>query len=302
MLKTCRSDRVASIQIDHARCNLCGRCVTVCKGGPLYIEDGTVGIDQSRFFGCLGCGHCMAVCPKDAVTVEGRGISRTDLIDVPETGVRSTFDELLSLMVSRRSIREFQEMEIPRPKIDAIIQAASAAPMGIPPSDVELLVLNGRQKVREFSGDMITDMRRSRFILSPLFLALMRPFIGRDAYAFMKDFTAPLISTIIEKQSEGKDWLLYEAPLAILFHIRRGAEPADTLIAATYAMLAAESMGIGTCMIGSVGPYLSHGGGRIRKKYGIPAANRVGITMVLGYPKVRFARAIRRRFSRVLFY
>ncbi len=302
MLKTGRFDGLASVQIDHSRCDLCGRCVTVCKGGPLYVADGNIGIDQSRFFGCIGCGHCMAVCRRDAVTVEGRDISRADLMDIPETGVRSTFDELFSLMVSRRSIREFDEREIPRPKIDSIIQAASSAPMGIPPSEVELLVLHGRPKVREFSSDMIADMRRSRFILSPLSLALMRPFIGRDAYAFMKSFTVPLISTILEKQTEGKDWLLYGAPLAMVFHIRPAADPADTVIAATYAMLAAQAQGLGGCMIGSVGPYLRHGGRTIKKKYGIPRENRVGITMVLGYPKVWFARAIRRRFSRVSFY
>jgi len=302
MLKTGRFEGVASIQIDRTRCDLCGRCVTVCKGGPLYVTEGSIGIDQSRFFGCTGCGHCMAVCRKDAITVEGRDISRADLMDLPETGVRSTFDELLSLMVSRRSIREFEDREIPRPRTDTIIQAASTAPMGIPPSDVELLVLHGRQKVREFSDDMIAVMRRSRFILSPLSLALMRPFIGRDAYTFMKTFTVPLISTIIDNRDEGNDWLLYGAPLAIIFHICPGADPADTLIAATYAMLAAESQGLGGCMIGSVGPYLRHGGRRIRKKYGIPPENRVGITMVLGYPKVRFVRAIRRRFSKVLFY
>jgi ferredoxin len=297
-----RYNDVASIHVDSARCDLCYRCVTVCKGGPLFVRDGGIGIDQSRFFGCTGCGQCMAVCPKGAVTIEGRGISPADLMDLPETGFRSTFDELLSLMLARRSIREFEEREIPRPKVDAIIQAASTAPMGIPPSEVELLVLHGREKVREFSTDMIDDMRRSRFILSPPVMALMRPFIGRDAYAFMKTFTVPLISTIIDKQSEGKDWLLYGAPLAILFHICPVADPADTLVSATYAMLAAESMGIGGCMIGSVGPYLRHGGRKIKRKYGIAPANRVGITMVLGYPKVRFVRAIRRHFSRVHFY
>ena len=126
--------------------------------------------------------------------------------------------------------------------------------------------------------------------------------MGRDRYTFIKTFAAPLVSTIIEKDSEGKDWLLYGAPLAVVFHISPRAESADTLIAATYAMLAAQTMGMTSCMIGSIGPFLKNGGKRIREKYGIPQKNRIGITVVFGYPKVGFTRGIRRRLAGVTLY
>jgi ferredoxin len=301
-LKTGRSEGVAQITIDHKRCNLCGLCVTICKGGPLYIRDSRIEVDQSRFFGCTGCGHCMAVCPKGAVVIEGRDISPADLIDLPEKGIRATYDELLALMVSRRSVREFDGRQVPRSVIDRIVEAISSAPMGIPPSDVELLVLAESAKVAEFSRDVIAEMRKKRWIISPFVLSAMRPIMGRDRYTFVKTFVVPLITTVLDKAEQGQDWLLYDAPLAILFHISPLSAVADTLISATYAMLAAEALGLSSCMIGSVGPQLKLGGGSIREKYGIPQKNRVGVTVVFGYPKVRFARGIRRRLAGVRFY
>ncbi|MFZ4465107.1 MAG: nitroreductase, partial [Bacteroidales bacterium] len=37
------------------------------------------------------------------------------------------------------------------------------------------------------------------------------------------------------------------------------ADPADPLIAATYAMIAGESLCLGTCMIGAVHPFIQNG-------------------------------------------
>jgi ferredoxin len=301
-LKTGRAQGVARITVDHERCTLCGLCVTICKGGPLYVRDSRIEVDQSRFFGCTGCGHCMAVCPRDAVVIGGRDISPADLIDLPEKGIRSTYDELFSLMVSRRSVREFDGREVPRSVVDRIVEAIGTAPMGMPPSDVELLVLAGSDRVAEFSRDVIAVMRRKWWMISPIVLSAMRPIMGGDRYTFIKTFVVPLITTVLEKDNEGLDWLCYDAPLAIVFHISPLSADADTLIAATYAMLAAEALGLSSCMIGSVGPYLKFGGGKIRKKYGIPQKNRVGITVVFGYPKVRFARGIKRRLAGVRFY
>jgi hypothetical protein len=38
---------------------------------------------------------------------------------------------------------------------------------------------------------------------------------------------------------------------------------------------------------------------RLKAKYGIPRANKVGVTLVLGYPAVEFRHAIRRRLASV---
>jgi len=50
-------------------------------------------------------------------------------------------------------MREFKGMPVEKALIDKILTAASTAPMGIPPSDVNILILDSSEKVRTFSKD-----------------------------------------------------------------------------------------------------------------------------------------------------
>jgi nitroreductase len=69
----------------------------------------------------------------------------------------------------------------------------------------------------------------------------------------------------------------------------------DCMIAATYAMLAAESMGLGSCMLGTSVALTRDQ--RLKARYGIPPENKVGVTLVIGYFSVKFRHALRRRFG-----
>ncbi len=54
----------------------------------------------------------------------------------------------------------------------------------------------------------------------------------------------------IEAREKGEDWLLYNAPLAMHCYVSVYTDPVDLLGSATYAMLAAETLSVGSCMIG----------------------------------------------------
>jgi len=297
-LKTGRAYGNADVTIEHSRCVLCGRCIAVCKGNPLYVDQGRVRVDQSRMFGCVACGHCMAVCPNGCISVNGRDLSPDDVLDLPPHEERAGYDALRGLMLARRSLREFADAEVERPLVDKILEALSTAPMGLPPSDVEVLVLHGRQRVREFVADTISEVRRQKWMFSKGMGIAMRPFMGRDGYEMWQTFVVPLADLLVTEHEQGTDWLLYDAPLALYFHVSPLADPADPLISATYAMLAAESLGLGTCMIGSV-PWFVKYSKTLKRKYGIPPRNRQGIMLIAGHPAVTYSRALRRRLAKV---
>ena len=301
-LVTTRFDTAADVVIDADRCTGCGVCVSVCRGAPLEMKEGRVTVDQDRYFGCVGCGHCMMVCPKGAVTVRGRDISPEDLFTLPPKASRAKYGALFDLMRSRRSVREFKDTDVPRDVIDAVVDAVATAPMGLPPSDVEILVLDGREKVREFAGDMVDLMVKSRWMFSPIMRLFMSAFYSKEEIESLKTFVLPLIDLMSEQRAQGDDWLLYKAPMAMYFYTSAGADPADPLVAATYAMLAAESLGLSNCMIGSIAPFLQSGGGKVKEKYGIPKRSRQGIMVVFGYAKIPYKKGVTRRLGGVRFY
>lgn len=111
----------------------------------------------------------------------------------------------------------------------------------------------------------------------------------------------PLFSVCIDSMKKGEDMVTYNAPAAIYFYGSPYCDPADPLIAATYAMLAAESLGLGSCMLGAVHPFLQSGSGvrDFRTKYRIRCKSREGLVLIIGYPGVRYHSGIRRTFANV---
>ncbi|MEN6391093.1 MAG: nitroreductase family protein [Syntrophomonas sp.] len=295
---TRRAKGNADVIIDHEKCTLCGLCVEVCKGKPLYIENEKLMVDQSILFGCIGCGQCAALCPKKCIMVEGRELSDRDFFDLPPKAARANYDQFLAMLQARRSTRAFKEREVEPEVVQKIIDAVAAAPMGLPPSEVHITVLQGFARVEEFSRDMTEVFVSRKWMFSPFMMTLMRPFLGKEVYDLMKTFAAPLPDFFAEKWKVNEDWLLYGAPLAMYFQTSPTADPIDFAVAGTYAMLAAESLGLGTCMIGSIAPFLKNKT-KVNEKYGIMTGNFQGIMIIFGYPKFKYTRGIHRSLGGV---
>jgi len=286
-------------QIDGAACIGCGECVAVCPDRVLQLADGRPRPGAGEFMGCVACGHCVSVCPTGAISVCGRGMQSDDARELPPPDRRATADALEALLARRRSVRRFKPVEVPRETLDRLLEMTATAPMGIPPSGVGVVVFHGRQQVRAFAGDACTVFAKQARFFNPVVLTLMRPFLGKAGHEAMRDFVRPLLKLLGDKWAAGADHFTYGAPAALVFHHDALADPADCHIAAAYAMLAAESLGLGSCLLGTtVGLNYAK---PLKAKYGIPAANKVGLGMALGYPAVEFRRGVRRRLADVRF-
>lgn len=295
---TSRTHENGRIIISYEHCNSCGLCVKVCKDFSLVMENNRPVVSNHPLFGCMACGQCMAVCPTNAIEISGREMTAADRIDLSEARDKTSYPQLKNLMINRRSIRDFKDKEVEEELINKIIEAATSAPMGLPPSDVQLIVLKGKDKVREFSFDVIDYFKKISWLFSNKFIWLWRLF-GKETYEVMKSFGQPLVDFMVDTKDKDENYLLYDAPLAMYFLASPYSDPADPHITATYAMLAAESLGLGTCMIGSVHPIIQYGAKKLKKKWHIPAKAPAGIIVLMGYPKYKYKSGIRRSFAEV---
>lgn len=295
---TGRAKEAAKVSIDRATCTHCGACARVCAGVPLFFRDGAVQIDPERYFGCVGCGQCLTVCPTGAIKVEGRDLSPADVLPLPPREARAGYEALSALLLARRSTRIFADRPVERSEVEQILEAASMAPMGLPPTDVGVLVLHGPERVAALSNDLLAYVKQYRAWLKPGVFALFRPFMSRETYESVSSFMLPAMRLFLEKQEEGEDWLLYGAPLGLYFYGSAYSDPADASIAATYAMLAGETLGLGTCMIGTVGYFFQYSQA-LRRKYALPNKISPGLMVLFGHPAVARQHALRRRFAKV---
>lgn len=295
---TSRTSVHAEVVVDYQLCTTCGTCVEVCKGGPLYIEGDQLKVDQTRGFGCIACAACEVFCPTDAIRVTGRDLFPEDLAPIAGATQRAGYDALFDLLAARRSTRNFQTREVDHGTVQQILDAASTAPVGVPPSDVGVLVFQTAAAVQSIRADLTVELRKWRTYFSPPLLTLMTPFIGRDDARMFKDFVVPAVKMYTDKDKQGVDWFFYNAPLALYFYGTSYSDQADPTVAATLAMLAGESLGLGTCMLGFPG-YVFQYSPAIRRKYGLPKKIQPGLMVIFGYPVYHPRYAVHRRFREV---
>lgn len=302
-LPTSRSKETAAVIINHDACSGCGLCATVCKDFGLRLENGKAQLAETSIFGCIGCGHCMAVCPNKAIEVHGRALSPEHIFPFSKKPSKASYEQLLELMQYRRSIREFLNTPVEPHLAAKILAAAATAPAGLPPSDVNVLVLDSPEKNRAFIADFCEYLKSIRWMTSSLFLAVMRPFWGKDNDEIFRNFVKPMLAAFINGMNKGANIITYDAPLVMYFYGSPYSDPADPIIAATYAMLSAESLGLGACMIGSIHPLIQHGrkARLFRQKHGIKSASKEGLFVVFGHPAVAYNNGIKRTFASVTY-
>ena len=298
-IPTSRTIERGNISIDIEKCNGCGLCVSVCKDFDITLQNGKAVLSNTDVFGCIACGHCMAICPEGAITISGRTTSAADLFELPDKERMAGYDQVLALLQHRRSIREFKDQPIDDVTTEKILKAARTAPMGLPPSDVNVLVINSKDKNTEFINDFSHLLESMKWMASKPALALMRLFMSKTNAEMFASFIAPMIDLFVTSTAEGKNWLTYDAPLMMYFYGTPYCDPADPLIAATYAMIAAESLGLGTCMIGSIHPFIQYGkkARQFREKYQIKYKSREGLVVIFGHSSVHYRQGITRTFA-----
>ena len=102
--------------IDTERCVGCGLCSRVCVAGNIAISGQKAGtIGES----CIFCGQCSAVCPQKAISMVGCGDGQVE----KEGDVCLCPDDVLDAIRFRRSVRTFQQREIPREVLAQILEA-----------------------------------------------------------------------------------------------------------------------------------------------------------------------------------
>ncbi|MCX7597957.1 MAG: nitroreductase family protein [Armatimonadetes bacterium] len=270
--------------VDQEKCLRCGACVAIC---PLRIyekpEGDEVRARPERAWLCVRCGHCMGVCPTGAVAVDGLGYSQ--FMPLPEKP--PTAEDFARLVLTRRSIRHYRPDPVPRELLETVLEMAAQAPAGVPPTTVEVAVITDRNRIAELGPAVIHQIKQLRKALRwPVVGWLLRRQLGPALVAAMDRFIGPLTEMAERLQrEEGLDMVTWGAPVVMVFHSAPAGFCAqeNCIIAATYAMLAAHSLGLGTCWNGFVGALLAHDR-TMRERMGIPGDHSVHAALLTGYP------------------
>lgn len=248
------------IQVDVDKCKRDGICAEVCPARIIRLEgeafpEETADAEER----CIACGHCVAVCPTEALSH-----SRVTGC-LPFQKDRSVSAEALEQSLKmRRSIREFKAAPVPREVLAHVIDTARWAPSA-----------GNRQPVRWLVVEKPEDVRR----LAGLVADILRP----SPVSYLKG--------VVDAWDQGLDLILRDAPHVIVAHapIENPWSRVDCAIALTYLELAAQAGGLGTCWAGF---FVNAAGSdrRIPDYLGLPSDHEIFGAVMIGYPRFRYHR------------
>ena len=282
-LDTCRGDSI---------------CADVCPENVIEMVEGKAATIESRVDFCILCGQCVAVCPTESLHMPK--LPSTEFQDLP--ALPFGYGEFHDFLKRRRSVRVFKDRPVNPDSIEKILAAAATAPMGMPPHSTEVVVLDRPDELDFLRSKLVKDYARLvQAFSNPVGRAMVRLASGAEDYRVVKDHIVEVVKLAnTEYHRNGTDRYMYHAPVLLLFHGNRWAMSyaENAHLVCHHSMLAAVSLGLGTTIIGLVPPIVDRSKS-LRERYGIPKDNKVLTSLIVGHPKYRYKKSIRRDLAGV---
>ena len=258
---------MSKIKINKEKCIKCGACIKDCITYSITKDDeGFAKVATDGHTRCISCQHCFAICPTGAITFDNKNPQDA-------TAIKNVNPEdILDLIKSRRSIRQFKNNEISQEHFEKIKQMLPYIPTGCNYNGLHFSIIESKpamDKIRSYVNTKVLKLISNKFT-------------SKYAGKFKKFKSA---------FENGEDIIFRNAPhmIVVSSHIHAPCANVDPIIALSYIELYAKSLGLGTCWCGfaqacfKILPKLS-------SMVDIPDGYKPVYVMLLGEPSVKYQR------------
>ena len=241
------------IVISQDKCVGCGLCSKVCVAHNIKINAKKA---ETVMYNCVMCGQCSAVCPQNAISVVGYEDEQIE----KSQGTHLDPAKVLDAIRFRRSIRNFKQKDIPSEVIEQIIEAGRLTHTAENKQDVSFTVL---QKEKDSIEKLAVKIFRK---VKPI---------------------ANLFSPVARNNKIDDNFFFFNAPSVIVIS---ASDKTNGILAAQNMEFVAEAYGLGVLYSGffTMAANVSR---KIKKAIGLPRGKKVAITLVLGYPSIKYLRS-----------
>jgi nitroreductase/ferredoxin len=281
------------VEIDLEKCTGCGLCVEVCPYTCLKLTESRV---EYILDTCFLCGHCHAVCPEKAVSLAGYQES-LGLVTLNESFVQvkpepTVAAELLSIMRSRRSCRNYKDAPVDLEVLSDLVKIGTTAPSGTNSQGWNFTLLPTREDLMVL-GEMVANYYKklNRQAENPILRGVVKVLGGDSLGHYYRNYYESVGEALRKWDEDGEDTLFHGASAGILVSGSKEAScpSEDCLLATQNILLAAHTFGLGTCLIGFAVEAMRRESS-IKEKMKLSDNEEIFSVIVLGHPAVQYRR------------
>lgn len=256
---------VNCIEINESKCVGCGLCEKDCTHHAIRVMDGKAHMIAES---CMECGHCVAICPKKAVSMNGYDMNEVKEYNADKFDISA--DIVLNRIKFRRSVRQFKKQAVEKEKIEQIIEAGRFTPTGSNKQKIRYVVMeNPEEKIEDEAVKTFKKVVSLAKIISK-FVSLPHD---------------------VSKYHVERGFFFHGAP-TVIFVISE--DEVDASLASTNMENMAEAEGLGVFYVG-----LFVRAARLNKKIctqlRMTKKEKLVTVIAIGYPKVKYQRTVPRK-------
>lgn len=267
-------------RVNADSCIRCGACVWDCAFQALKTaEDGLPVLADPKK--CMRCQHCLAICPKGAVSIDGCTADQCIPVVGAELPTAKAVENWLAL---RRSVRHFADVDVDSKVLESILETLGNTPTGCNAGALTLTCFSNRRS-----------------------MATLREAFNRFSVPSEGQTISRWLSVALMRQRSGCEDLFFRGASGLLIVSSDPRKPSvatpleDVTIACSNFELLANAHGIGTCWCGFLGLIEKEMPGLLEKLAGIPTGHPF-VAMLFGHSAVRYSRGVvRKGLSRIVY-
>ncbi len=278
--KDLKVEKMALFVVNEKKCKRDGICAAECPVKIIKLKDDDPVPRPAKVVEamCINCGHCVAVCPNGALSLEKMPVESCP--PVKEEWLLNP-EQAEHFLRSRRSIRSYKKKSVDKETLTRLIEIARYAPTGHNFQPVNWVVIHDSAELDRLIGIVINWMRDT--IEKQPNLAMMMN-----------------LKEIVKAWDLGVNTVSRGAPHMIITHAPQMDPSAQTACrnAIAYLELAALPLGLGTCCCGYFDAAAAFWK-PLQEALELPEGHICFGSVMVGYPRYKYHRLPLRKEPRI---
>jgi len=226
---------------------------------------------------CFACGHCVAICPREAIDNKKSPLAmQSEIEEVPKLSP----EEAKNFIRARRSIRSYKNTPVERETLMQLIDVAHLAPTASNSQGISYLIIDDKKTI-ELAVEECINWFETDATWSKMLAGMIKGYRENKVDTILRDAPSIILTLAADDFYNGRE---------------------NSMISLSYLELYAPSLGLGSCWAGVFEICARSDNSPMYKIFNIPEKKKITGAVMVGYPKYSYKKFTERQSLSASFY